>query len=475
MIDDTAYFDSEEFKKNLQQYEDSVRSGHPMYMDPDDLASVADYYHYYGRTDEADTAIDLALQYNPEAVAPLLYRAREAMANRDFDKAREYAERIHASDDVEYLYLKGEILICEGKTEEADQLFRKHYMEVPPDELMDYVYDVANLFSDYNQHDKAFQWMARSQGDDSDDFKELMAHTLFGLGKYKDSERIFNELIDHDPYSKRYWNSLASAQFMSEDYGAAITSSEYAIAIDPSDAESILSKANGLFRLENYEEALTYFERYTDIIQDDEFGYLHQGTCLISLGRTDESIERLKKAEEVADKDSIYLPEIFQELAFAYSEKQQLEAALCYIDKTKDLNCDHIDMEVIRGHVLLANQRTDEAEEVFKQTIISSGNAPKTMLRIMVSLYDNRYVNASYHLFKKFFSYMDDDWNDGYAYMALCCYDLEKYDEFMKYLRMGATKNPKETKLVLGHLFPKDMEVAEYESYIDTLLKKKKR
>lgn len=472
MTDDTAYFESAEFKEILQQYEDSTGSGHPIYMDADDLASIADYYHYNGWTKEADEAIDLALQYNPEAVAPLLYKAREALSMMDYDKARDYAERIHPSDEVEYLYLKGEIMICEGKTEEADKMFREHYREVPPDELMDYVYDVANLFSDYNQHDKAFQWMARSQGDDSDDFKELMAHTLFGLGKYKDSERIFSELIDHDPYSKRYWNALASAQFMSEDYGASITSSEYAIAIDPGDPESILSKANGLLRLENYEEALAFFERYTDIIDDDEFGYLHQGTCLISLGRTDEAIERLKKAEEVANKDSIYLPEIYQELAFVYSEKKQPETALYYLDKTKDLDCDHIDMEVIRGHVLLANQRTDEAEDVFKQTIISSGNAPKTMLRIMVSLYDNHYVNASYHLFKKFFSYVDNDWNDGYAYMALCCYDLEKYDEFMGYLRMGVEKNPRETKLVLGQLFPKDMPVAEYESYIQNLLNK---
>ena len=473
MTDETAYFKSEEFLEILQQYEDSVKSGHPIYMDADDLASIADYYHYHGRVEEADNVIDQALQYSPEAVAPLLYKAREALSENNFDKAREYAERIHPSDEVEYQYLKGEILICEGKVDEADDLFRQHYREVPPDELMDYVYDVANLFSDYDLHDKAFQWMARSRGDDSDDFKELMAHTLFGLGKYKDSERIFTELIDHDPFSKKYWVALASAQFMSEDYGAAITSSEYAIAIDPSDAEGILSKANGLFRLENYEEALSYYERYTDIIHDDEFGYLHQGNCLISLEKIDEAIERLKKAEEIADKDSIYLPEIYQELAFAYSEKQQPETALYYLDKTKDLDCDHIDMEVIRGHVLLANQLTDEAEEVFKQTIISSGNAPKTMLRIMLSLYDNGYVNASYHLFKNYFSSVDDNRKDGYAYMALCCYDLEKYDEFLEYLRISVEKNPKETKLALGHLFPQDMKVTEYESYITNLLKKK--
>ena len=240
--DDLAYFDSEEFRTILNQYEESVESEHPIYIDADDLADIADYYHYNGFPDKAKVAIDLALEHNPEAVGPLLFKAREALANNDYETAREYAERIVAVDTMEAVYLKGEILVCQGKTEEADQYFIEQMKDIMTDELMDYVYDVANIFSEYEQHDKAFQWMARSQGDDSDSFKELMAHTLFGLGKYRDSERIFNELIDHDPYSIRYWNALASAQFMREDYNAAITSSEYAIAIDPKDPESLFRK-----------------------------------------------------------------------------------------------------------------------------------------------------------------------------------------------------------------------------------------
>ena len=187
---------------------------------------------------------------------------------------------MEAVDHLEALYFEGEILIAEEKVEEADELFREQMKEIESDELMDYVYNVASLFFDYNCFNKAFEWVARSQGDDSDDFKELMARTLFGLGKYKDSERIFNELIDHDPYSTRYWIALASAQFMNEDYQSAITSSEYAIAIDPNDPDSVLSKANSLYNLENYESALTYYQRYSQILEDDEFGYLHQGTCL---------------------------------------------------------------------------------------------------------------------------------------------------------------------------------------------------
>ena len=471
MTDDTAYFESEGFKKILRQYEDSVKSGHPAYMDADDLADIADYYHYEGRLDDATDAIELALQFNPDAIGPLLYKAREALSYGNFEVARDYAERIRIIDNTEYLYLIGEILICEGKIDEADELFRKQFMELPPDEQMDFVYDVANLYAEYNDYNKSLEWMARSQGDDSDDFKELMARTLFGIGKYEDSSRLFNELLDRNPYSKVYWNALASAQFMSEDYSASITSSEYAIAIDPNDAESLLTKANGLYHLENFEEALSYFEKYSEKNSTDAFGYLHQGTCLINLGKFDEAINRLLIAEDNASEDSQYLPEIYQELAFAYSELKLPEIALRYIDKTKHLDCDHIDMEVIRGHILVANKRLKEAEDVFKNVIKNSGNTPKTMLRVMVSLYDNRYVMASYKLFKKFFNFVDEDWNEGYSYMALCCWDIKHYDEFLDYLKKAVEKNPKEAKMVLGHLFPSGMKVSEYQQFIEDSLK----
>lgn len=466
MTEDQTYFESKGFRKILEQYEESVQEGHSIYMDADDLADIADYYQYNGRPEDANRAIDLALEYNPEAVGPLLYKAREALSLHDFDTAREYAEQILAVDQQEALYLQGEILINEGKVEEADDFFREQMREVMSDEQMDYVYDVANIFSDYNVYDKAFEWMTRSQGDDSDDFKELMARTLFGLGKYKDSERIFNELIDHDPYSIRYWNALASAQFMNEDYHGAITSSEYAIAIDPHDAESILSKANSLYSLGNYESALTYFERYSEVMPEDEFGFLHQGTCLINLGKYSEAQQVLEQAEYLADDDSPYLPEICQELAFAYSEIHKPESALYYIDKTQDMDCDHVNMEIIRGHIHLANQNPKEAEEAFKEALRMSDNSPRTMLRIIVSLYDNRYIKTSYLLLKNFFRHVEKDWNEGYSYMALCCMDMKKTDEFLSYLKIATNRNPKEAKTVLGCYFPEDMAPQDYYDYM---------
>ena len=79
MTDDQAYFESKGFQKILKKYEESAKSGHPIYMDADDLADIADYYQLNGRAEEAETVISQALEYNPEAVGPLLYRAREAL------------------------------------------------------------------------------------------------------------------------------------------------------------------------------------------------------------------------------------------------------------------------------------------------------------------------------------------------------------------------------------------------------------
>ena len=473
MIDDQEYFKSKDFQDILKRYETSVKSGHLIYMDADDLADIADYYQYNGKKEEAEHAVNLALEYNPDAVGPLLYKAREALADKAFDTARGYARHIEGTDALEALFLYGEILICEGKEDKADELYREHLKEIMPDEWTDYVYDVANIFSDYEAFNYAFEWMARSQGDNSDDFKELMARTLFGLGKYKDSERIFNELIDHNPYSIRYWNALANAQFMNEDYQAAITSSEYAIAIDPNDAESLLSKANSLYSLGNFESALDYFKRYSEKMDKDEFGFLHQGTCLINLERFPEALEALEQAERLASDDSPFLPDICQELAFTYSEMHKPENALYYIDKTQDMDCDHVNMKIVRGHILLANQMLEEAEETYREALRLSDNSPKTMLRIIVSLYDNRYIQTSYFLLNSFFKHVDKDWNEGYSYMALCCLDLKKTDQFLEYLKIAIEKNPKEAKTVLGSYFPEDMPPQDYYEYMSNQMKPK--
>lgn len=467
-----GYFEDEEFREMLEDYERTVKSGQPVFMDADDLADIADYYQEEGRYDDAQMAVDRALELQPDSVVALNYQIHKALDQGDFEAAEDYLNQIIDRDLPEYTYCRAEIWIAQEEVEKADEYLRQEFKECPPEESQDFVLDVVNLYTDYGYSEKAMEWMMRAKQENTEDFKELMGRTLFGLGKYDDSERIFNELLDRNPFQKRYWNALASTQFMKEDYSGSVTSSEYAIAIDPEDAEGLLAKANGLFRLENFEEALEYYKRYSEKEPDDEFGLLHQGTCLINLGRNEEAVELLLEAEATAPEDSPYLVEIYQELGFAYSELKMPETALYYIDQTEVLECDHVDMLVVKGHILLANGKMKEAEKMFRQAVRQSDNSPRTLMRINVSIYDNHYVEAAYKMFISFFDFVGDDFDEGYSYMALCCHDLKRDDEFLKYLEEACRRNPQEARLVLAHLFPEGMKPEMYYDYMVKELKK---
>lgn len=468
-----AYFDSEEFRNILDNYEESVKSGHPIYMDADDLADIADYYHFTGNDEEAYKVIEYALSLYPYATLPNVFRARQALATGDIEAARQFIEQIENKDDPEYYYIQAEMLVAQDKVEEADAYLRDYFLTVPPDEYQDFVMDVANIYFDYGLNDKAYEWLMRSKGDASNDFKELMARTLFGLGKYKDSERLFTELLDQDPYCKRYWNALANAQYMSEDYHEAITSSEYAIAIDPNDPEGILNKANALYRLEEFEKAIQYYDRYGEISKPDEYSLLHKGSCLLNITQYEKALTTLQYALEVCPPHSKLLPQIYHELALCSGLLHRKDEAIGYIDKTFDLDCNHVDMMVVKGHIYLENDCEKEAVEVFKSAMIRSNNDPDIIMRILVSLYDNKYLTTCYAMFKKFFStIVDEDYNQGYSYMALCCWEMGYYEEFLFYLRMATDRNPREARTVLGHMFPEEMAAKDYYSFIYNMLKK---
>lgn len=460
------YFDSEDFKELLATYEEGVQQGELPFMDADDLTDIADYYLFTGQPEAAGEATEHALNLYPDATAPNLFVARQALLNEEFDTAQQYLDRIEDNDDPDCQYMQAELLVAQNQVEEADRYLHDILDDIDPDDYQDFVLDAANIFLDYGFNDKAYEWMMRSKGDDSDDFKELMGRALFGLGKYKDSERIFNELIDRHPYSKNYWNALANAQMMNRDYSNAVTSSEYAIAIDPKDPEGLICKANGLYQMENYEEALTYFQRYSELVPDDEFAQLYQGACYYNMNQPQNTVKVLEKTIRSCPPDSPYLAQIYEELAFSYSALHLPDKAVRCIEKTESLDCDHAELAVVQGHILLENGRAQHSDKYFRKALRLAKDTPHIMVRIIVSLYDNGYVEACHDIFEKLFGIAGDQLKEGYSYMALCCRELGRNDDFLHYLKKAVEVNPAEAASVLRHIFPPEVEVNDYYNYM---------
>ena len=463
------FYESPEFKEKFQLYENAQASGTSVYLEPDDLTDIAEYYHILGNIDACKNTVDYAIKMFPGATMPLVFRSRVALLmEHDVARAEEYAEMIDDKADLEYLYLKAEIMIVDDRAEEAETFLRDAYEELEDDEdKADFLIDVANLYADYELMEYAQQWLSLSEEYDSTDYKELQGRIAMGLGDYEESNRIYNELIDRNPYSFTYWNQLASSQLLHNEIMESIQSSEFALAINPDDEDATLNKANGLFNLGNFEEACKYYERFTKISPNSEVGEMFLGISLINLNRTEEGVEHLKKAESLADAFSEYLHDIYVELAYSLTALGKHEDAMEYIEKISQLDdCDPYETDVLKGNVHLQKGETTEAMKCFQHAVTASNGSPRVILRIGICIYDNGYYSLAYDVFHLLLDDASDEWKDGWSYLALCCMLLSRKDEFVYAVRKACQQNPVEAKMVLGEIFPENLSPDDYVNYL---------
>ncbi|MGP1481762.1 MAG: tetratricopeptide repeat protein [Hoylesella enoeca] len=462
------YFRSEEFKNLLCTYKNGQKNGTPAYIDPDDLADIAEFYHLQGHTDEAIKILDDTIEKFPGASAPLEFRARiELLVNKDPYKAEKFADQIEDKSDLEYDYLRAEIMLVRRQNQEADEYLQSCLKSIEKSDREDFYLDVATLFADYNVMDKSHEWLMRSKQTNSDDYKELLGRIALKKGDYTKSLHIFSDLVEKNPYSGSHWNHLASSQYFSNLIKESITSSEFSIAINPYDDEAVQNKANGLFALGNYEEALVYYKKVAELCPKDGTGELFQGITLLKLNRMEEGIAHLKKAEKIADRDQDILPDIYQTLAYALSDLGDQQQAMTYIRKAEHTPAANLnELSILRGHLLMAKGELEKAQKTYQKAIYNSNFDAEIVLRVAISIYENNHVELAYGFFHTLLQNDDDEQIDGYAYLAACCKELGREEEYKNALKMACKRNPIEVKAVFGEAIPQDLDTDEYYNYL---------
>ncbi len=462
MIHD-SYFDSEEFRELLTDYEDALEQGRPVFLDSDELVDIADYYEQSGRPRDADRAIDRALELDPTAPGALSFKVGDALDKCDPAQARYYLEQMTDHENVEYTYCQAELLLYDERDDEADELLRQHLDSLgDDDERDDYILDVANLYSEWERPELAIQWMEMVPPREGEDYLDMKGRNLYGVGRYTESADIYRQLIDINPFEHDYWIGLAASQLALGQDAEALESSEYAIAIDPQSADAVVRKANALYRLERYAEALDYFRRYSEMEPDDLSGQMNQALCLVAMNRYAEGAELMERFIPQLNYDQQMLADAYMELAYAYSELERYEDALAALDMTTQLPCDHTHVDVMKGHIMLAAGQLEQAEKCFADAVNHSDTPTRTLLHVIVSLYDNAYLNTAYNMFQRYFKLKEPDCHEGYAYMALCCHDMNRREEYLHWLELACRLNPEEARQALAHLFAEGTDPTQY-------------
>ncbi len=464
---DSNYFKNEDFAESLRSYERSSATGEPIYLDCDQLMDIAEYYHYHGYSAEALRAADKAHELFVDAVAPLVFKARLLLlVGKDPEKAMSVAEQITDKYDLDYFYIKAEIMIACDQVEEADQFLEESLNLINDEDYPDFVIDSAILFVDYELPDMARKWLSRSSETDSPDYRETLGRICHHEGNYKECERIFNDLINDDPYNVYYWNMLAGNQMATQRYNDAISSSEFAIAIDPDNEDALLYKAQALMHLQNYEEAYQYFKRNARLRRLNVDSHLNAGLCLLQLKRHEEALKELRTAERHARRvQTGKLVEVLREEVLVYSQLGDITHALHLVESMVEEGCDPDEATVLRGHIHLGNGDEAEARQCFIEAIEHSQYSGLIMLQSAVSLYDNDYLEAAYSILSQISDEELAHYPSTYVYLAICAHDLHKRAAYLDNLKKAVKKAPYASRMLLSSFFPEGMEISDYYTY----------
>lgn len=467
------YYKSDEFREVLHKYE-SILQGNGGFLDADDYADVAEFYLASADERKAREAAQRGVNIFPDALPPLAVLARIELSAKHIDRAEAIINLADDKDQLEYHYVLAEIMIAKGKVQEAEQFLSSLEVDDEPDEV---ALDIAAIYIDHNEFRLARKWLDKVKDRSLPDVQDFEAHILTGEGRFDEGEKVVNEMLDEDPYSVEHWNHLAAVQYQKADYEASIESSEFALAIDSTNAEALLNKANGFYALQRYEDAHHVYEQFLKLRPDNVTALYFYGASLAILGKHQEAANTLKKTLLQAvsgckDNDSVstdLLPDILHELAYELSETGDYDDALQYLHQAQTILKDKEGTEeeqaeicLVMAKIYLLQANVDRALELFDAARDIS-DTPNTFVRTTAVIYECGYIEKAYEILgAQLFSEEGRTWTTGHAYLARYAYALGRLDAYRLLLLLAIERNPAEAQMVLYDLYPAGTKPEDY-------------
>lgn len=458
------YFSSKEFKEKLKMFETAHKHGSPVFMDCDDMSDIADYYHQLRRDPEALAVCDEALALYPHATTPLVMKARiHLYMDGNTDKAEQFLDEIEDKDDLEYYYMRAEIMLYKGKAKEAEVYLESIYDHMTDmDDREVFVIDVALLMLDYSQVDLAQQWLNLSDDVENPDYQEAKAKIAMMHGEHEKSEAIFNQLLDKNPYSTPYWNSLAASQLLHNDIHNAIKSSEYSIAINPNDEEALLNKADALQCLGNFDEALNYYKRYTEV-GSRGIGLANQGRTYLTMGNPQTACDYFEQALASQDDSGLNTPEVIRLYCIALSDLKRIDEAVEKADLLFDLMPkEHYKVWLFKVFLYLSARRVNEAQRCCFKAITMEPNQTNVLLSISMTLHETGYYGYAYSLHRYLLDHAKEPVTEGYAFLADDCLQRNDMQGYLKYLEIACKVDPQEVEYVFDSRIPENVKPEDF-------------
>ena len=290
MNNDKGYFESSEFRELLAKYENSIKLGMSIYFGIDEFVDLLSYYLSIDKSEEAENVLEAAKRLHPTAPENTKMEIRLLLYAGEARKALELFKELKYIEETEMLTIKAEIMVALRDFKQAHDIAIELLQKSMPGQ--ESIYEGLEILLDCGFALDALEICetALKAAPQQTSLYEVKAECLIELQRINEAVRIYNKLLDSNPYSTFYWEQLGHIYYMVKKFGKSLECFEYESAINEDIEYANMMQAYCYYHLRDYSSAKKLFATLADKYRNTVTPIFYIGLCHYYEGHIEEAI-----------------------------------------------------------------------------------------------------------------------------------------------------------------------------------------
>ncbi len=365
-MEDSFWEFEKESKELVERFELMVRKNENYFFDTEEFENIINYYMHKNNMMRCELALNKAMLQHPYSTSLMLKKVHFLICNNLLDRALHILKKLEQTepDNTDIYMAKACIFSQKGEHQKAIREYEK--ILLLEEDCVDINMFLAQEYEALGNYDQAeFYYKKELDSNLELDYVIQDLHFLYELqGREEEFIDYIRDYITEHPFSWIAWDNLGLAYYNLLLYEKAIEAFDYVSAINENYIYAYLYKANSLF----------YLERYNDAIATAHLGLKYQeapilycviGDCYKEKEDFDLAMQYFKEALK---RDEDY-PYGHIGLALCYSEQGITESAILHLNKALAVEDNNPDFLRIATDIYSNAEMREETEVFFKKLL----------------------------------------------------------------------------------------------------------
>ncbi len=460
--------DQDRAGENIELFELVLQQEKETYFDVYQIEHIFDYYYEKGKFTKAEKALDMGLRFHPDSTILLLKQSTLLIESGDLNKSLEilvFLENIE-TDNSEIFLNMGLIFTLKKLRKQAIPQFEKALKLVSSEDLKEYIFEIS-----FNLNQQGFYRDAKNlllyYNNITSENENLLFEQAFAYDKLNEIEegiRIYNILLNKNPYLENAWYNLGILYNKKEEYEKAIHAYNMTLTIDAELSEAHYNKANSLAQIGQYHEALDSYTEYIANSYYNAITFYYMGDCWENLGNYDYAHRFYKLASELNPNHL----ESLEALGRAAYRTKDYQTSIMAFDKALDIDPQSSDLWLYLGKSYKKAQNIPQAKHCLKKALIHKSEDTLNWIEMYQFLEENEANFKPIPFLKRLLE--KDKHNGALHYLAAIIYNkYQNHNESLSHLVIARQLLPDDLNLVLNE-YPQLISIPKIAEYINSNL-----